>query len=705
VRLHAAKDYLHMAELLVAYPNVHLTINMVPSLTDQMVAWADAREVDQLVRLAEQPNWSLDEKRTILSLAFSISWDNVIRHYARYAELLDRRPQALADPEAFSTADYRDLLAWFNLVWIDPNWLERDELLAGLVAKGRGFTTKDLRAIHAKQREIAGLVLPLYRQLASRGQLEISASPYYHPILPLLIDSGSARRPSPDLPLPNLLYAAPEDAAAQLQLAVAAHTEQFGAPPQGLWPSEGAVSPELLPLVTAAGFRWLATDEVILGRSLGRPFERDGRGMVTAPRALYHPYRVLAGTEVGPSIIFRDHELSDRIGFLYKQLPGRQAAEDLIYRLLEIRNRLNDPYNPYLVSIILDGENCWEHYEHNGDVFLRALYAELGRRRELQTVTVSEYLAAHRPAGTLAKLATGSWIGGDLTTWIGDPEHNRAWEALARTHAHLLSHSPPHPLSPSPPRAWQELYAAEGSDWFWWYSHRNSSGQDPLFDRLFRDALAAVYEALGHAAPAWLEQPISQAPAGPMGQVAAGYCTPALDAAPYPGGGWALAAVLQPAPTGTMQRAEAVIERLFVGHDPRSLYLRLELRDRLENYEVAIYLGGAPGQGVNQRPRARYPDPAQAPASLTLGWEIQQLPGRPAPFLFRAAGQDQWQAIAPVSAALGEKVLEVSVPLHAVGLALGQEVNLLVTLVQRGTIVAQLPERGMATLSLQRFGA
>ena len=702
VRLHAAKDYLHMAELLADYPAVHLTINMVPSLTEQMLAWAEGREADRLVRLAEQEEWSTAEKRAILSLAYSISWDNVIRRYSRYAELLDRRPQALADPEAFSAADYRDLLAWFNLAWIDPNWLERDELLAGLIAKGRGFTAVDLRAIHAKQREIAGRVLPLYRQLAGRSQLEISTSPYYHPILPLLIDSAAARRPTPDLPLPTLLYAAAEDAAAQLQLAVAAHTAQFGAPPRGLWPSEGAVSPELLPLVTAAGFGWLATDEVILGRSLGRPFERDGSGMITAPRALYQPYRVLADTEIGPAIIFRDHELSDRIGFLYQHLPGRQAAEDLIYRLLEIRNRLNDPYNPYLVSIILDGENCWEHYEHNGDVFLHALYTELSRRPELRTVTVSEYLAAHRPAGTLAKLATGSWIGGDLTTWIGDPEHNLAWEALARTRGHLLSHSPSPGLHSSLSRAWQALYAAEGSDWFWWYSHRNHSEQEPLFDRLFRDNLAAVYEALDHQVPAWLEQPISQVPAGPQGQAAAGYCTPVLDAAAYPGGGWALAAVIRP-PSGAMQRAEAVIERLFVGHDPRNLYLRLELRDRLDNYEVAIYLGAAPGQEVNQRPRAGYS--GQAPTDLALGWEIEHVPGRPTPFLFRAAGQEQWQAIAPVSAALGEKVLEVSVPLHAAGLALGLEVNLLVTVVQRGVIVDQLPERGMATVSLPRFGA
>ena len=169
-----------------------------------------------------------------------------------------------------------------------------------------------------------------------------------------------------------------------------------------------------------------------MGRSLGRSFERDGRNLVINPHALYRPYRVLADSELGPYVVFRDHELSDRIGFLYQNFPPEQAAEDFIYRLLEIRSRLNDPGTPYLVSVILDGENAWEHYERNGTPFLHALYAGLSRRAELKAVTVGEYLREFgpRPAATLARLASGSWISGDLTTWIGDPEHNRAWDAL-----------------------------------------------------------------------------------------------------------------------------------------------------------------------------------------------------------------------------------------------------------------------------------
>ncbi|OIO90686.1 MAG: hypothetical protein AUK03_12560 [Anaerolineae bacterium CG2_30_64_16] len=709
VRLHTAKDYLHMVQVQAKYPKIHTTINMVPALTEQMQAWAEGRETDRLASLAEQTDWSTAEKRTILNLAYSIDWDNVIRRYGRYAELLDRRLLALADPDAFTAQDYRDLLAWFNLAWIDPNWLEQDATLAALIGKGRDFTLADQQTIHARQREIAAAVLPRYRELAQGGQLEISTTPYYHPILPLLVDTGAARRPSPDLPLPALRFAAPADAAAQLQLAIEAHIRHFNTPPQGLWPPEGAVSPEIIPMITAAGFQWLATDEVILGRSLGRPFERDLKDLITDPRALYQPYRVLAENELGPSIIFRDHELSDRIGFLYQKLPGAQAAEDLIYRLLEIQKRLDDPVNPYLISIILDGENCWEHYEHNGDVFLNALYGGLSQREDIRTVTVSEYLTEvdRRPAGTLAKLASGSWIGGDFTTWIGDPEHNRAWETLARTRAHLIRVEQADPGHAGLSAAWQALYAAEGSDWFWWYSHRNSSDQDALFDRLYRDNLAAVYEALGHEGPAALTRPIAQAPAGPKEQAAVGYCSPQLTAAAYPGDAWALAATLQPAAAsmGAMQRATGQIERLFIGHDERNLYLRLDLRDSLDRYEVAFYLSPTPGVPVNQRIRGRYSQSSQAIPGLALGWLIERRSGQPAPFLFRAAGHDQWQSVSPAPVATGPQVLEVSAPLNVLGIAPGGDVSLLVTLAQRDQVVTQLPERGMATFTLEQFAS
>ena len=333
-----------MGEVLARHPGVHLTINMVPSLVEQMLAWAEGRAGRRPGSLAEQESWSDADRRFILNLCFSVNWDKIIRRYPRYAELLDRRPAALADPAAFSDADYRDLVTWFNLAWIDPNWLERDPVLSALVAKGRGFTAATTcgRSTH-KQREIAAGVLPLYRQLAERGP----ARDQRQPVLPS--DPAAPRRHRqrpPAQPRPAAARAAlraPEDAAAQLALAVEAHTAAFRrAAARPVAVGRRGLARDAAARCRAAGFTWLASDEAILARSLGRPFDRDGSNLITDPRALYQPYRVLAGSELGPYIIFRDHELSDRIGFLYQHLPGAQAAEDMIYRLLEIRRRLND---------------------------------------------------------------------------------------------------------------------------------------------------------------------------------------------------------------------------------------------------------------------------------------------------------------------------------------------------------------------------
>jgi len=305
----------------------------------------------------------------------------------------------------------------------------------------------------------------------------------------------------------------------------------------------------------------------------------------------------------------------------------------------------------------------------------------------------------------LARLATGSWISGDLTTWIGDPEHNRAWDALIATRAVVQQIQREQPHHSGLPRAWQALYAAEGSDWFWWYSHRNNSDQNPIFDRLFRDDLAAVFEAVDRSLPAWLDVPISAAPVAPSGQPATRYISPTLAAAPYAGERWAGAASVLPAATssGAMQRADGLIERLLVSHDPQTLSLRLELRAPLDDYETAIYLGKAQDGPCSERPRAHLADEPHAPQQMGLDWEIRRLPGQPAPFLARADGRGGWLSSGPVRAAAGDKALEVAISLATLGLELGQEIDVLAILSKGGHPVATLPGRSAACLELRRF--
>ncbi len=673
VRLHAAKDYLHMAEVLERHPEVHVTFNVVPSLAVQLEDFVRGRTLDRLWVLSEQEEWSREEKLYLLNVCFGHNPDRVIRRYPRYSELLDRHGDALADPDAFSLQDYRDLIAWFNLTWIDPNHLEKDRDLRRLVAKGKGFTTSDIRLIHHKQRAIARKAFPLYEKLQGKGQLEITTTPFYHPILPLLEDNRSARDATPGIELPKTPFSFPEDVGAQIRLARKAHRRRFGRMPDGLWPSEGAVSQAILPWVLEGGFSWLASDEGVLGKSIGKFFERDEHGFVKEPRLLYRPYRTLIEGTPGPAIVFRDHELSDRIGFLYHSWPGAQAAEDLVIRLKMIRRRIDDPEEPYLVTIILDGENCWESYEHNGDPFLESLYSRLGEDDELEPVTVGEFIRRFPPKHTLAKLATGSWIRADLTTWIGDPEHDVAWSLLAQARAEAGKWR-----GEGRKEALEALYVAEGSDWFWWFSHRNSSDQDALYDRIFRGYLKKSYTVRGVPYPPELDVPISGRWDKPHSRPPRHFVSPYLHARPRLPDDWHNAGVVLPAlSTGTMQKAESGIEALYFGTDRHNLYLRLELSESLNGNTVTIHIAdGFMPWNISLRHSGTRVD-------ARIGWAVESTHGQP-PFLYRAVGYDGWQAVGPVHHALSEKVLEVALPLEQLGVSPADRLRFLVALMNSG---------------------
>lgn len=652
VRLHALKDYLHMAEVAAAYPDVHVSFTLVPSLAEQLQAYASGRLQDRLQRLIDQRYFSPDDKRYLLNVAFSIQWD-IIRRHPPYAALLDRRPLALLNPDYFSEQVYRDLIVWFNLAWTDPNLLAQDPLFQRLMQKGQDFDGADIEALSARQLQIIGQVLPTYRRRQAQGQFEIITVPFFHPILPLLVDGEIGRRASPGLPLPTPPFRFPADAAAQIAEAVTLHTRLMAAAPAGMWPSEGAVSPEILPLAAGQGLRWLASDEAILGRSLDHYFSRDASDSVERPDLLYRPYR-LRTPQGDLAMVFRDHNLSDRIGFTYQHLGGEQAAEDMIVRLKRIHHRLRGQDTPGLVSIILDGENAWEHYEHNGDVFLHALYRRLQQDPDLRAVTVSEHLDAHPPAAELPTLASGSWIRGDFTTWIGDPEHTEAWQRLRDLRQRYEDWLASGPEQAAVAAARRYLFAAEGSDWFWWYSHRNSSDQDALFDQLFLDYVAAAYQVMGQAPPAGALMPIqgmsrrAAAPPRPF--------SPRLNADPDPAAQWAQARVIRPAASvGAMQKAGGLLAAARYGNDSAYFYLRIELAGAIGDHDVEAHLHTAGGEYV-----------------LSLGR------GQITAYLYR-----QFDGVhasqGAIACTLGEQLVEAAVPLARLGLlplTAGQEIGL-----------------------------
>jgi alpha-amylase/alpha-mannosidase (GH57 family) len=518
VRLHALRDYYAMPALLLEHPEVHLTINVTPVLLDQLLDYADGRAWDDALVLTRTSAGRLSarDRESLLGTFFEADWHGQIFPHPRYTELFSRRLQSLP----FRVGDLRDLQVWFTLAWFNQAFRDGPvQLVTGettevhrLVAKGQGFSQRDVQALLAEQAKVLRAIVPLLRRLEERGQVELSTTPYYHPILPLLIDSDSAATELARVRLPER-FAHPEDAEAQIRLAVTRHAEVFGRAPRGAWPAEGAVSQEAATLLARQGLRWFASDLGVLARSGLWGYRVD------RPEVASRPYRVGEGANAIVAF-FRDSWLSDRIGFEYHSVEERAAADQFVGQIRErIAQRLESP-SGHVTSIVLDGENPWSAYRRDGRDFLHLLYQRLADDPALVTVTFSELLdgspergvPAHPPAGLepLHPLATGSWIdelgstpGVDLGTWIGEADENAAWTLLARARTEIPVRTEDATQAEA---AILALYAAEGSDWFWWLGRDQDSGRDQEFDDLFRCHLQAAYRASGQVPPSELER-------------------------------------------------------------------------------------------------------------------------------------------------------------------------------------------------------
>jgi alpha-amylase/alpha-mannosidase (GH57 family) len=507
VRLHALKDYYGMVALLREFPDVHVTFNLVPSLLVQLEAFAEDRARDPYLELSLKPAVALtgSDVAFILDNFFHAHRQRMIEAYPRYRELLEKRGSAPPGAERpatiaarFSAEDLRDLQVWHKLAWFDPIYLATDERIRGLAAKDRGFTEDDKALLRRVEVELLNRVIPEYRDAIARGQIEVSTSPFYHPILPLLCDTDIYRRTHPASAMPKRRFQHPEDAAEQLERAAACHERLFGKRPVGLWPSEGSVSDAMVPLVAEAGFRWMATDEQILANSLGIRFARDAAGNLDQPERLYAAYGVKAGG-AGVSCVFRDHGLSDLIGFAYSGWNAHAAATDFVTRLVDAGRRYRERTGgeEAIIPIILDGENAWEHFEGGGRPFLRALYGQLQAHPELTTVTMEQ--ACKEPRHELRGIFPGSWIDSNFYIWIGHRDDQRGWDQLAEARQALEDAAEVAPDALAAAR--EEMLIAEGSDWFWWYGDDHSSDHDREFDDLFRRHLRNVYRLLGKPVP------------------------------------------------------------------------------------------------------------------------------------------------------------------------------------------------------------
>jgi alpha-amylase/alpha-mannosidase (GH57 family) len=689
VRLHGVKDYYGMALHLREFPEMRCTINLVPSLLLQLQAYTEHNASDRFLDVSRIPAADLSEDDCLFLLDhfFMANTEHMIRPFPRYAELHQRR--ALGRNSArdalrrFQTRDLRDLQVWFNLTWIHPLAVERDDCLRALRDKGRNFTEEDREELLAKHLEILREIIPLHKKLADSGQVELTTTPYFHPILPLLFDKKLAREAIPEIKLPRYTGGYPEDAAVHVRRAVEEHERHFGRRPLGMWPAEGSVCQSMLPLLARHGVRWIATDEEVLSASTHGQVSRDGRGHVRHPEKLYQAYKVREGdAELG--IVFRDHALSDLIGFHYQRNDPDAAADNFLSCLYGI-SQVIDSNTPALVSVILDGENCWEHYRGGGVDFLRALYQRCTKTPGVKPMKIGEYLERYPPRDTLPRLFAGSWISHNFAIWIGHGEDNTAWDALHRTREYLLRRQHEltesgRPMSEELRKAWEEIYIAEGSDWFWWFGDDHSSAQDALFDYLFRKHLQNVYILLGDTPPPELGRPISR-----KGQ-RVHYTTPRafLDVkidGRYTFFEWVSAGrYICQNERGTMAMATlGPLEELYFGFNLSLLLIRIDC-DRPARVALADFdvwrIGFAEPAGFEVR--VSNPGRTEQRVELLRG-------GVPVPGVELSVGVDQ--------------IAEVAIPFDALGLAVDEHLQFFVELLRDGQGQDRAPREGAIVLT------
>jgi alpha-amylase/alpha-mannosidase (GH57 family) len=490
VRLHALKDYWGMVALVDECPGMRATFNMVPSLVEQVEAYAQERTWDRQLVLGLREADALDraEAEWFIREGFHAHPPTMVDPYPRYAELW--RLQAGERP--FDLAALRDLQIWQKLAWVDPDIAAIDPRVQRLLAKGRHFDEHDKHTLRAVELEVLRRIVPAYTAAAARGQLELSTSPYFHPILPLLCASAAHHDAHPGAPLPEPPFIWPADADAQLARAIDAHTRWFGQPPRGVWPSEGSVSPAAADAIARAGFQWMATDEDILKRSRALAGE-------ATPDVLKFRAHAFATPHGDVRMLFRDHGLSDAIGFVYQSWPAEPAVDDFVGKLRAIgAHCAGVDGGQAIVPIILDGENAWEHYAGGGRPFLRALYRRLAEAPDIEPVTMHE--ATSGEVTPLTRLFAGSWIHADFGIWIGHADDRRAWTQLGQARARLEAHRA-EITAEAAAEAMDALQAAEGSDWFWWYGDDHSSAHDRDFDALFRRHLRRAWRAMGVEPP------------------------------------------------------------------------------------------------------------------------------------------------------------------------------------------------------------
>jgi len=517
--LHGIKDYVDMAAIIEAVPGARAVVNFAPILLEQIDDYArqiqdfldhGAAIRDPLLAALVAPVMpnSVEERARLVGACLKVNREMVVNRFPDFVRLVGIADELLARPDLTDYMDDQflvDLVVWYHLAWLGETVRRRDERVKALMDKGRHYSVRDRRQLLAIVGELMADVIPRYRRLWEAGRVELSCSPYAHPIVPLLIDFQSAREAMPEVRLPA--HSAYPGGAARARW----HIEEglrvfeafFGRRPLGCWPSEGGVSREMLPLMAAAGVRWVASGERVMRNSLAHA------GPQEAPDGCIHrPYQV-RGHDL--RLFFRDDGLSDLIGFSYAKWPAEEAVADLIGHLENIAAHCPE-HDRSVVPIILDGENAWEYYPENGLPFLTHLYERLAAHPGLELTTFEDCLPM--PTRTLDDLVAGSWVYGTFSTWIGDEDKNRGWDLLCEAKL-AYDRAAPRLEGAAAERAERQLAYCEGSDWFWWFGDYNPAQSVSDFERLYRIHLSNLYHMIGEEPPEALAHSISHGGGSP----------------------------------------------------------------------------------------------------------------------------------------------------------------------------------------------
>jgi alpha-amylase/alpha-mannosidase (GH57 family) len=513
--LHAIKDYVDMAAHLEANPDARAVVNFAPILIEQIDDYA--RQLDDYLKfggIIRDPLLSalvnpvmpadMPTRLKLLQSCLRANEHRLIERFPVFLKLANMAKAIIQDAESlhyYSDQYLADILMWYHLAWMGETVRREDARIKQLLDKKCLFNMQDRRLLLSVIHELVSGVLARYKKLAETGRIELSMTPYAHPIVPLLLDIESAKQAMPDVSLPeNTIYPDGKRRCSwHIEKGLETFKRHFGCVPQGCWPSEGSISADTIKLLGEHGIRWLASGETVLRNSLHQ----------SQPAGDHCIHRAYQYDGAKPFCFFRDDGLSDLIGFRYADWHADDAVANLVHNLENIFTACHERPGT-IVSIILDGENAWEYYFENGFYFLKALYEKLSTHPRMRLTTYSEYLAQHAEPVKLTDIVAGSWVYGTFSTWIGDKDKNRAWDMLIEAKREydrvMASHKLPDTVRQ---RAEMQLAICEGSDWFWWFGDYNPAESVAAFDEQFRLHLCNLYHLLGVTPPDYLSQAFS----------------------------------------------------------------------------------------------------------------------------------------------------------------------------------------------------